>query len=109
MLNSNSYKGLTNGCQGAVFSPFNSRGYTSIEVLDFLSGKPWDDVALGFCHALRPSIIRVVTNGTQLDSRTWRLTVYIDENNLIKKIFQEVEVGLPEGVRNGHELSKRIK
>ncbi len=40
---------------------FNSRGYTSIGVLPELNGRPWDEIALGLVHALRPSSIRVTT------------------------------------------------
>lgn len=87
-----------------VFDRFNRTSYTSIEVLPILKGKPWDDVALGYCHALRPSSIRVTEGGTKCDARTWRVTVFIDDKNIINKITQEVEVGLPKGVAHGHAL-----
>lgn len=93
-----------------MFQPWGNYGHTSIEVLQFLYGKPWDDVALGFAHAVRPTRIRVIEDGcTQLDSQTWRLTVYLDENKLIKRISQEVQVGLPEGCEHGAALNRRLK
>lgn len=99
-----------NCCQGQQFQPWNRRGFTSIEVLQFLYGKPWDDTALGFAHATRPSIIRVVDDGcVQCDARTWRLTVFLDKNKLIERISQEVQVGLPDDCEHGAALNRRLK
>jgi len=83
---------------------FAAHSYLAIKVLEFLKDKPWDDVALAFVHGLRPSGIRVTKGECTCDSRTWRVTVFIDENNIIEKIEQEVEVGLPEGVKHGNAL-----
>lgn len=76
-------------------------GFTDIDVLPFLVGRPWDVHALAFVHALRPSYIRVTTGEETCDSRTWRVTVTVDENDIIQKIRQEVEVGLPDDWRYG--------
>lgn len=92
-----------------AFKKFNSRGYTSIDVLLFLIGKQWDDVALAYVHALRPSSIRVTTGMETLDSSTWRVTVVVDDNDLIKSIQQEVEVGLPENVAHGAALKMALE
>lgn len=87
------------------FRKFNSIGWKSIKVLEFLNDKQWDDVALAYVHALRPSSIRVTEGTTKLDARVWRVTVYINEDNTIRYISQEVEVGLPENVAHGEALS----
>ncbi len=92
-----------------AFEKFNSRGNMSIDMLSFLIGKQWDDVALAYIHALRPSSIRVTTGMKTLDCRTWRVTVIVDVNDLIKSIQQEVEVGLPESVAHGQALSIALK
>lgn len=84
-------------------------GYTSIKMLEFLNGRPWDDIALAYVHALRPYAIRVVNGAETCDAVTWRVTVYVDAANVITGIRQEVEVWLPEGVENGYDLGKRIK
>jgi hypothetical protein len=34
----------------------------------------------------------------------WRLTIYLDMDGKIEKMEQEVEVAIPEGIRNGYEL-----
>ncbi len=96
---------------GEEFMPFSHRGYTSVEVLPFLTGRPWDDLALAYVHALRPSTIRVTTGGCKANAQTWRVTVFIDtlKSNLIRSIEQEVQVGLPDGVRNGHALDLALK
>lgn len=83
-------------------------GYTSIKVLEFLNGRPWDDIALAYVHALRPYAIRVVRGAETCDSVQSRVTVYVDEKDIITGMRQEVEVWLPKGVENGYDLGKRI-
>lgn len=98
-----------NSRQGQAFQPWDTSGYLSIEVLPNLKGRPWDALALGMCHALRPSHLRVVTDGIQLDAQTWRVTVWIDaKTNLIRQITQEVEVGLPDGVPHGQGMETAL-
>ncbi|MDG7000371.1 MAG: hypothetical protein JRN15_14820 [Nitrososphaerota archaeon] len=82
----------------------NSIGYLSLPVLEFLNGKLWDDIALSFVHSLHPTSIRV-THGTQtLDARVGRVTIIVDKDDFIKRITQEVEVGLPDYVQHGQHL-----
>lgn len=99
------------------------RGYVTVEVLHELKGKPFDDVALGFIVGLRPSCVRVVRDWQTDDSRLWRVTVFVgpiptiedlrnhvvSESNLIRKIEQEIEVALPEGVQHGHALKDALR
>lgn len=89
---------------GSQFEAFDSVGFTSIRVLEFLHGKLWDDIALGYVHALRPSTVRISHGAIKCDARTWRVTVYIDDNDRIEYIEQEVEVGLPHGIDDGYDL-----
>lgn len=85
-----------------------SRGFQSIEVLSFLKGKKWDEIALAYVNAVRPSCIRVTTGMCTMDARIWRVTVFVDEQDVIKDITQEVEVGLPEGISHGEHLSHAL-
>ncbi len=104
-MKSEDYKGKHDGIQGKVFEPFNRRGYCSIPVLEFLKGREWNDVALAYVHALRPTRIRVIEDGrTQMNSENWRVTIYLAEDKTIKSLFQEVEVGLPEGYESSYEF-----
>lgn len=91
------------------YTPPSNRGSLSVEVLDFLKGKPWDDVALAYVHSLRPTSIRVTTGTVKLDARTWRVTVIVDDKDIIESITQEVEVGLPEGVAHGEALDAALE
>lgn len=84
-------------------------GFLSIKVLEFLNGHPWDDIALGYVHGLRPSSIRVTTGEETCDAQCWRVTVYVDERNAITGMRQEVEVWLPDGVDHGADLRERMK
>lgn len=87
------------------FKPFHSTSSLSLDILPILIGKKWDDLALGIVHSVRPSSIRVVKNGfIKLDIRTWRVTIFLDENDCIERITQECTVGLPDGVEHGRHL-----
>ncbi len=93
----------------AAYEQPQSRGFQSIEVLPFLKGKKWDEIALAYVNAVRPSCIRVTTGMCTMDGRLWRVTVIVDENGIIKEITQEVEVGLPEGISHGKHLSHALR
>jgi len=81
-------------------------GYLYLEVLPFLKEKKWNEISLAYVHTLRPSYIRVTKGETKCDAICWRVTVYVDKKDIIESIMQEVEVGLPEGVKHGHHLEK---
>lgn len=81
------------------------RGFTVVPVLPFLTGRMWDECALAFVHTLRPSSIRVTPGEEKCDARTWRVTVVVDEHDVIRSIHQEVEVGLPDRWRYGQDAS----
>lgn len=99
-----------NAVQGRTFIPWDSIGFTVLRVLPNLTGRPWDDIALAYVHSLRPSSLRVIrsTEGTQLDARDWRVTVYLSADSTIKSIDQEVRVGLPDGVSHGAALEYQL-
>jgi len=83
--------------------------WTVIPVLQFLWGKPWNNMALNFMPSLRPGGIRVVGgkagNCITCDCSTWRVTVYLeDDDRTIRRIEQEVDGGCL-GVRYGADLS----
>jgi hypothetical protein len=90
--------------QGKRYEQPASRGYGYIDVLSFLIGRPWNEIALAYVHAVRPSSIRVIKGEETTDSQVWRVSVYIDHKNIIEKIKQEVEVALPNGICSGYEL-----
>lgn len=84
-------------------------GFTDIEVLQFLYGRPWDQIALNYVHALHPTRIRVVkyNQGVTMDACTGRVLIQLDENGLIKSIEQEVEVGC-KGFENAFEMEQAL-
>lgn len=82
---------------------------TIITVLPFLTGRPFDQVAINYIYSLRPSAVEIITRGETMDSKSWRVRVYIDsETNLIEKIRQEVIVGCV-GFDHGADLDRFIK
>ena len=80
------------------------RSYICIEVLPFLKGRKIDKVVMGYLHALRPSSVRVCYDMATLDSVTWRVTIWLNEDETIREIMQEVEIGIYEDVKNGLHL-----
>lgn len=83
-------------------------GLLSIPVLEFLNGRAWDNAALNVVRSLRPSSIRATTGIVTCDVSCWRVTVLLEGNGrTIKKISQEVEVGLV-GMRYGSDVDDYI-
>jgi len=75
------------------YEPPNHNGWMCIPVLEFMVGRPWDQLALDMVRAVRPSCIRVTEGEQTLDARTWRVTVLLRRGtNVIRHIEQEVEV-----------------
>ena len=87
---------------------FDRIGYATLEVLPFLKGRKYDDVARAFIHSLRPSYVRVVRHGEceTLDSIRWRVTVRLGEDDTVKGVRQGVEVALPDEVKHGADLMR---
>lgn len=93
---------------GKAYVPPARIGYTAIKVLPQLWGRPLDVIAMGYIHALRPSYIRAVTGEETTDAICWRVTIYV-EHEVIAKITQEVEVGLPDDFENGWMLRQALR
>ena len=87
---------------------FGRFGFTAIPILEFLWDRKWDEIALAYCHALNPTYIRVTTGDLKMDSRTGRITVYVDEEDTILYMEQEVEVGLPDEIKDGAALDELV-
>lgn len=69
-------------------------GYTVIPVLEFLNGREWCDNAKSFVSALRPSRVRICRDGCHLDAIGWRVTVWLNPDDTINRITQEVHLNL---------------
>lgn len=87
-----------------MYSWPRAHGWMTLDVLPELVGRPWNNAAANFLVCLRPSAVRVTYGSVTLDSYNWRVTVYLNQNGTIRRITQEVEVGLT-GFRNGHDAS----
>ena len=84
-------------------------GYTSIEALPELTGLPWNEVTQAYVSGLRPSSVAPTHGLVHTDSRPGRVTIWLDKDGMIEKVTQEVSVELPEGFRNGHDLSVALR
>jgi hypothetical protein len=108
-MKANDYRGHSGHRQGHKFEEWPSYSFTTIQPLPFLHGRKWDDIALAYVHALRPSHLRVCQGSIQLDAQTWRVTVMLEEDGeTIRRIDQEVCVGLPDGIEDGWELDQTL-
>ena len=94
---------------GHPFVPSARRGYLSIPVLPNLIGHPWDEIAIGYVQGLRPSSLRVVRGEETTDSQSWRVTVYLGDDQRITSVEQEVEVGLPPEIAHGSALANALR
>jgi hypothetical protein len=78
------------------YEPFECVGGAPImSILPKAIGRQWDNIVLGALHAYNPTSIRVTNGGVKCDARHGRVTVYVDKNNVITAIHQEVYVSIP--------------
>lgn len=81
--NGKTYNGKLNG----------DRGYTSTNILPELTGKPFNNVAMGYIHGFHPTSVRASTGCVTCDASTGRVTVILEVDNItIRSISQEIEV-----------------
>ena len=92
----------------AVPQKENVYSYTTVKVLPELHGKKWDDVSLAFVLSLEPTAIRVTTGMVTLDNCVGRMTVIVNDDEVIQRIDKEVRIPLPEGVENAYDLRCKL-
>lgn len=80
--------------------------YTVIPTLTFLNGTPYDDYAKAYIYGLNPSSVRVSTGCIKCDARVGRVTVFVNDNNIIEHIEHEIQVAFPFEC-NGSELEEK--
>ena len=78
------------------------RGYCTIEILPELCGLPLCDLVLAYMPSVHATYLRVLrpSSAETLDSCLGRVTVYVDEHDVIKRVQQEVRVAFG----TGHEV-----
>jgi len=67
-------------------------GYATIEVLEFLKGLPLCNLIMSFVHGLDPAYVRIVRDEETCDFQGNRVSIYIDENDKVRCIRQEMAV-----------------
>lgn len=96
------------GC-GTNFNEDTSSCWTTIPVLEFLWGQPWNNLSLNFVSTLRPSELRVTSDGVTLDVCAWRVTVWLEKDKrTIKKIEQSVSMS-GYGARNAQDMNNQLR
>jgi hypothetical protein len=80
--------------RGSCGKPYKSAGggYTVIRCLQFLWGLPLCDLVMAYMPAVKASAIRVTSGETTTDSRLGRVTIYVNEGDIVDYIEQEVDV-----------------
>lgn len=83
---------------------------TTIPVLEFLKGKEYSNEIWCYISALRPSKIEVIDFGKTVKSTgfNWRVRVYLDKDNNISEIQQEVIIKLTKDVGSIKQLKDMI-
>ena len=69
-----------------------SQGYTTTDILPELIGCPLCNLVLGYVHAFHPTAIRISTGCVTCDSQHGRVTIFVDEQNKVRRVFQEITV-----------------
>jgi len=94
--------------RGETYAEPQRIGFLSVPVMPVLWGKPWNRAALGFLKGLRPSKVRVTTGEATTDHVDWRVTVLISSDGVIRKIYQEIEVGLETNARHAADMLAQL-
>lgn len=82
---------------GVMYRRPDCTGYTVLAKLPELIGQPFDNLAMAYIHSLRPSRIRVSSGIVTADCMLWRVTVFLNPDNTIRSIVQEVECAYGSG------------
>ena len=96
--------------QGHLYTSNRRIGFASSPVLEFLWGQVLDRVTFNWVEALRPVYVRIIEygQGQTCDAMPWRVTINLNEDGkTIRRISQEVNVGLSGDVQHGHDLRCR--
>lgn len=86
----------------------NSYSWTSVGVLPELLGKPWNEITMCYVLSLEPTSIRVSAGVVTLDGSTGRITVIVDDSNIINEIYKEVRIPVPSDM-NAYDLRKQLE
>jgi hypothetical protein len=86
---------------------FERSGFVVLDVLPQVVGFPLDETVWALVEALQPGEVRVILAGepTKTDARCWRVTIYLDADERVRQVCQEVMVGLPDAVETGRSLA----
>lgn len=97
---------------GAPMPAYPHGSFMVQQVCSELIGQPWDDLSVAFLSGVNPSGVRVIPYDglVKSDARSGRVTVHLRKDGItIDSVEQEVSVGLPSWVENGHDLHCRMK
>ena len=102
------------GCGGTEYNQEGIRCSSGLclPVLQQVWGRKLDEAVMAYVHSLRPSAVRITEGGVFLDSFRWRVTIYVTKvkrSFYVRRIEQEVEVTLPEGVAHGSALALALE
>lgn len=87
-------------------------GRMTVPVLEFLTGLPWNCLTKNMLISLRPSVVQECWDFETGSSILWRVTVWLQGTKdlpKIKRIEQEVSVGLVGEVGHGGDLEKELR
>jgi hypothetical protein len=90
--------------QGVDYQESTVEGYTVLPVLPDLWGMPLNDLVMAYVASLRPSCVRVSRGTVTLNARKWRVTIFVDAEDKVERIEQEVGVGYGSGDEVGRCL-----
>lgn len=86
------------------YDEFDHSSYITVPICHWLIETPWNDEALAYVWAFQPTCIRVTTGRVTLDAWHGRVTVVVDDHDIIQYVEMEVHIPLPDGFNYGADL-----
>ena len=96
------------GSNGEYYKSPGGGGYAVLPIFPFLVGQPWDNIALAVVSTLEPRKIRVTQGVMTCDAPSRRVTVIVDENDIIQSIRWEANFSSDPSMC-GAELDSELK
>lgn len=102
-------KWLGPGCAELPKQPIGV--WSSFEIAQQLKGRPVDEIVFYILSGFNPSYIRIIPHdgSYHLDARTGRITIYLDEEEKISCIKQEMSFDVGREIGSGSGLMAALK
>lgn len=95
------------GGLGNIYRASARQCFLRIPILEFLWGSKLDEFVFGYLSSSNPSSVRIIKDGELecCNSSLWRVTIYLNKDETIKSIRQEIVYDIWEKeISNGSDV-----